>query len=469
MSSYLSVLVVEDNEGDFVLVEDFLIECYQKIQIEHCADLKTTKQCLNRTNREYSVILLDLNLPDLSGIDLIQEVIQHSYDIPVIVLTGYADLSLAKKSLKLGVYDFLIKDEINPSLLQKSIDFSLSRKYFISQIEKEKYNYKMLFNFSPESIWVYDLKTYKILDVNSIAIDRFNYTLDELRSMHIYDLFPPDFKHEFIQKLESASDVNHHSSYGGIFKLKRKTGEFITVEVYFAELKYQSVNCRMLLSIDITEKKRLQEELQVISYRVEKRERERVAISLHNGLQQILLAAYMHINKHKAKLKTSLDDSSYNTYDKGINMLLEGIEKTRKISHEMMPVEIEETGLSAGIETILNRYSSSKLNFHFEEQYDLESLPANLKISLFIIIQEAINNIVKHSEASEVIIQLKEKKKIIFMNIIDNGKGFDTVHVKQNRLGLNAIKTTANSVDGNLEIESTPGKGTVLKVSVPII
>ncbi|MFZ8528451.1 response regulator, partial [Staphylococcus aureus] len=83
------------------------------------------------------LILLDLHLPDLSGFALIQQILSENIHVPIIVLTGYADLSLAKDSLKLGVDDFLIKDEVTPSILHKSIEFAFSRSQYVNYIEAQ--------------------------------------------------------------------------------------------------------------------------------------------------------------------------------------------------------------------------------------------------------------------------------------------------------------------------------------------
>lgn len=132
----LSVLVLEDNEGDFVLIEDYLIEKYNTVQISRCESFSDFENFTeNQSNCD--LILLDLVLPDLSGIALIQKVLSFKKGIPVIILTGYADIKLAEESLKLGVDDFLIKDETTPSILHKSIVFAFSRKQYILQIEEQ--------------------------------------------------------------------------------------------------------------------------------------------------------------------------------------------------------------------------------------------------------------------------------------------------------------------------------------------
>lgn len=136
INRYLSILVIEDNEGDFILIEDHLIEAFKTVQMiryETFNEFRNFSE--NEDELSIDLILLDLNLPDLSGMELIEGVLSSRLKAPVIILTGYADLTLAKESLKLGVDDFLIKDEVTPNILHKSIEFTLSRTQYVKQIQ----------------------------------------------------------------------------------------------------------------------------------------------------------------------------------------------------------------------------------------------------------------------------------------------------------------------------------------------
>jgi len=133
----LRVIVIEDNPGDYLLIEDYLMEKFQSIEIKQFLDFKSTSEFLDKYDIKCDLILLDLHLPDMNGIELINKMLLISSKIPIIILTGYVDIHHAKKSLELGVYDFLIKDEINPALLQKSIEFALSRSSYVRHIESQ--------------------------------------------------------------------------------------------------------------------------------------------------------------------------------------------------------------------------------------------------------------------------------------------------------------------------------------------
>jgi FixJ family two-component response regulator len=134
----ISVLVIEDNDGDFVLIEDYLIEAFKTVQIKRCESYNDFEELVNsKSGITFDLILLDLHLPDSSGLILIHKLVARNIQVPIIILTGYADINIAKESLKLGIEDFLIKDEITPSFLNKSIEFAFSRKQYVMHIEEQ--------------------------------------------------------------------------------------------------------------------------------------------------------------------------------------------------------------------------------------------------------------------------------------------------------------------------------------------
>ena len=130
-----TILVIEDNPGDFALVEEFLLDQIEAPLISHVPNYKGAKAILSEHDVPFDIILLDLSLPDKTGISLIQDIVEISLSTPVIVLTGYADFAFGVKSLSLGVSDYILKDELTPLNLYKSIVYSSERKKIIAELE----------------------------------------------------------------------------------------------------------------------------------------------------------------------------------------------------------------------------------------------------------------------------------------------------------------------------------------------
>ncbi|MGZ3889609.1 MAG: ATP-binding response regulator [Mucilaginibacter sp.] len=133
-----AILIVEDNPGDFALVEELLFEQIETPVISHVPNYEAAKEVLSQRTVPFDVILLDLSLPDKTGLPLIQDIISISSNAPVIVLTGYTDLTFGVRSLSLGVSDYILKDELTALSLYKSIVYSCERKKIILALENSE-------------------------------------------------------------------------------------------------------------------------------------------------------------------------------------------------------------------------------------------------------------------------------------------------------------------------------------------
>jgi signal transduction histidine kinase len=133
--SIYQILVVEDNPGDFTLVEDFIFEHIEAPVVVQAKLFKEAKEILTKAGHGYTIVLLDLSLPDYAGEPLIHEMVELCGNIPVIVLTGYTDFAFGVKSLSLGVSDYLLKEDLTAMTLYKSMVYSTERKRIISALE----------------------------------------------------------------------------------------------------------------------------------------------------------------------------------------------------------------------------------------------------------------------------------------------------------------------------------------------
>jgi PAS domain S-box-containing protein len=249
LSEKLTVLIIEDNMGDFVLIEDYLLEKFKNIDIVHYADYKSSIDYIKKSKEFISVILMDLNLPKFGGLDVINSVLDHEFDIPVIILTGYSDLEMAKKSLQIGIYDYLVKDEINPIILHKTITFALNRNSFVKEIELEKKNYEKLFNFNPQPTWLLETSSLKILNANIAAQIKYGYSLNEFLEMSFTELHPA--KEADLLKINLLSEIDQ--SRKNNFTHLMKDGSTIKVDIYFRNIDSKSNDTLIVQSNDVTE------------------------------------------------------------------------------------------------------------------------------------------------------------------------------------------------------------------------
>lgn len=253
-----NILVVEDNPGDCMLIEEFLEEQIAAPWLTIVGSFARAKEEIeSQSSKKYfDVILLDLTLPDVSGEPLIREILGLQVTIPVIVLTGYADMRFSVRSLSLGVADYILKDDLNASILYKSIIYSIERKSFINELKESERRYRELFQLTPQPMWVLDLKTQEILDVNEAAVQHYGYTRSEFLNLRARDIRP---KTERDSRLESLNQFNNYKNPGqklremGLFRHQKKNGDVMSVEVKAGNIRYNEKPARLILANDITE------------------------------------------------------------------------------------------------------------------------------------------------------------------------------------------------------------------------
>ena len=142
----VKILIIEDNPGDFALIQDYIQDQFANPDIIHTRSFSGAKALLMANSVQYDVILLDLSLPDRSGESLISEVSALSKDSIVIVLTGFSDMGFSVRSIALGAADYLTKDDINATILYKSIIYNLERKKMNHQLTESEKKFSNLFH-----------------------------------------------------------------------------------------------------------------------------------------------------------------------------------------------------------------------------------------------------------------------------------------------------------------------------------
>src|SRR5690606_31634635 len=199
-------------------------------------------------------ILLDLALPDNSGEKLLRDIVQLTGQSPIIVLTGYEQKAFGIKSLSLGASDFLLKHELNASYLNKSIVYSIERKKLANEVKNSEENYKKMFTLSPSPMWVYDVDTFKILDVNRAATLAYGYSREEFLELSIMALRPDEDILLVEEEIRTYTNRQSFLSYPHHFRHKTKDGKIIFVDIQSNAFDFDGRKARLVLATDITDK-----------------------------------------------------------------------------------------------------------------------------------------------------------------------------------------------------------------------
>ncbi len=193
----------------------------------------------------------------------------------------------------------------------------------------------------------------------------------------------------------------------------------------------------------------------------EQSERNRLALELHDGvandLNSIIIAMSNDYLESNARV------------EKGIEKLRDAHQTVRKLSHTLMPRSLKDKGLIAAIEELVASFSSEKLIISFQNQGVGVALRNVIEFNVFRIIQESINNIIKHSKASHVLIDFNVIDGLLMLSIEDNGIGFRQSEVNDtNSWGISNISNRVKMLEGNLHIRSEPGGGTTIDIQIPL-
>ena len=469
----LNILVTEDNPGDFLLLEELLHNTELVIGKIYQATLLSEALAI-LSSQAINLVFLDLHLPDSSGIDSYMNISGAAQRIPVILLTGLTDTNTALQALLLGAQDYLIKGEFDGKLLARAIRYSIERKRNLENLRDSEERYRELFNNNPMPMWVFDAETFQFLEVNDAAIHHYGYSYDEFLGRTILSIRPREdaerVRNEVVAGLSSKEVTKK-----GVWKHIKKNGESIFVEIASHNIEYMNRKAVLVLANDVTERIRLEKELneqrvlkqkQITEAVILAQERERTEIGkeLHDNVNQILGATCLYIN-------TAITDETIrqDLLERSVEFINNAINEIRKISKSLITPGIREIGLIDSIEDIIEDFKmASSLKIDFDKRdFPEESIDDHRKLTIFRIIQEQLNNIIKHAKASEVLISLRIEGDTILLVVADNGQGFDTSKHRKG-VGITNIISRTELFNGKVNIRSTPGEGCVLKVSLPV-
>lgn len=192
-------------------------------------------------------------------------------------------------------------------------------------------------------------------------------------------------------------------------------------------------------------------------------ERTRIVKELHDGVGQLLTAISMQLDMLDAAVEKKADLKKY------IN---EAVVEIKRISYNVMPQAIVDFGLEAALNGLcesVRRYSGIAIDFRYIRESD-QQLDFDVSIAVYRIMQEGLNNIVKHANATHINLHILDKADELYCVLEDDGRGFDTTTAGNGAAvgsGLRNIRERAQLMSGTAEIQSTPGHGTLIEIHIP--
>ncbi|WP_298949701.1 tetratricopeptide repeat-containing sensor histidine kinase [uncultured Polaribacter sp.] len=239
----------------------------------------------------------------------------------------------------------------------------------------------------------------------------------------------------------------------------------------FYKLKQKNLSLELsqtqLLQNQNIEKIKSESQIRILNATIDGKETERkeIAETLHDSVSALLSSANLHLMATNQYFNgnTPLEIS------KTQEIIKEASQKIRDLSHTLVSSVLLKFGLNFAVKDLAAKYSNSNLNIE-TETHNIRRYEQNFEIKIYNIIQEFLNNILKHSKAKNTVIKLQEKEGAIVLQISDDGVGFDTSKItNKDGLGLNQIEARIHVLKGNFSIDSKIDEGTSIIIKVPVL
>ena len=382
------------------------------------------------------------------------------------------------KNVVLGTFAIYYKEIKTPTKEEEKtierakniLTIILEHKISEELLKASEESYRYLFNNNPSSIIIWDINDLKIIEVNETAVQLYGYKREEFLRLTIPDIHPKEESIFFLELFQEVKDDSfikktlqrHH---------KTKTGSSIVLEISSHIINYNGKKAVLTLGNDITEKIKLESSLvevrklkeqQITDAVIMGQEKERIEIGeeLHENINQIVatIKLYLEYTLKQNKLNPELINES--------KLLTERVMVAiKKLTNALIPPALEEIGLLQALNDLVD---SMKLVNPFTietkwKNFNEGLLNKKIKLTIFRIVQEQLNNIIKHANASRVEISIAKKGDEIYLAIKDDGVGFDTAK-KRTGVGLKNIKSRSEVSNGKVSIESKKGKGCLITV-----
>jgi PAS domain S-box-containing protein len=297
-------------------------------------------------------------------------------------------------------------------------------------------------------------------------------------SMNWESKIHPDDVDRVLGSMEEFISGNRKGLFSEEYRFRKADGSFAQVidKGYCLYGKDGKV-IRMIGSCeDVTERKTMQEQLlqqeihkqqQIAQAVVDVQESERAEIGkeLHDNINQLLSTAklFLEVAENDQAMRQQMIRKSSDT-------IMGAINEIRKISRSLMPASISDLGLISSVNDLVQNIAIARqlaVSFQYDKNLDLLVHPKQ-KLMLFRIIQEQVNNVIKHAHASKLLIAISYEPKNVRLEITDNGKGFDLNKVNmKNGLGLSNIMSRAAIFNAKVQVNTSLGEGCQLVIDLP--
>lgn len=221
---------------------------------------------------------------------------------------------------------------------------------------------------------------------------------------------------------------------------------------------------------EVLEEAKMKQDLGLKIIMAQEEERKRLSREIHDGPAQMLANVMMRSDLVERLFKEYGSEAALEEIRSLKKMVRDALYEVRRIIYDLRPMALDDLGLSPTLRkylrTIEDYYRTATITYQFfgKEQ----RLDSKTEVSLFRLVQEAVQNALKHAEANEITVKVEMKNNLCTIIVRDDGKGFDVNQKKEKSFGIMGMRERVELLNGTFSIKSTIGAGTVVTIQVPI-
>jgi len=474
----VKVLLVDDDEDDYILTKDIFNEIPQRENYK-LTWINNYEEAINAMLKShYDIYLVDFRLGKHTGLDLLHEAIKSNVDEPIIILTGKGDSKVDEEALEIGAADYLVKDQINPYTIERSIRYALKHKNTLKALRESENKFRIIFERSKEPFLIMD-SLGGIRDMNHAGLKFLGYSKEEILSLNGTQLFN-DRKEslEFADQIDKNGAVNDfHTDFISKDREVKKVSVsgFLQIDQHATEELYYCIIHDISDRIEAEKASVAAEKIAVT---------ERIAKSLANEITNPLSNINLSLDQLNMELG-SFENEAVKLY---LDILKNNFERINLLvtdfvnSAQALELNIQPRALEVILQESLDLLSAEIDKHNIQVTNTYNELDVFVDVDYERIVNTFFNLFSNAVDASATHVEITVSKESEFavIEISDNGNGisdinkshifepFFTTKPKGMGLGLPNAQKSILSHNGKLEFYSVENEGTTFKIYLPV-
>jgi PAS domain S-box-containing protein len=475
-------LIITPQQDHYIDIDNLLqrIEKW-RFEVQWVSDVAAALRDTNAGS--FDIILVDDHFGQRAVIDFLAELEKEACVTPVILLISNQKHLDDVEAVIAKTAGYVEKNTLGFQQLERSIRDALALYKAAEQVRESESRLRGIFYGAAIGIALFNLEG-QIVEPNPALSKITGFSSEELCNLFLKDLFGRSAGRRlnalFSDLIEGRRDVFQVEE-----RFQRKGGKGVWIRMTASQYKDHHVPVEFGVGLfeDITERKQAEEEAERTGRRMrelsrqildaQEDERKRVAQEIHDSIGG-------HLAAIKFALEEKLESMGQNPSSEGISLekiisyVDEAISESRRISVNLRPSLLDDLGLLATISWFCREFEKVHVDLHIEQQLEIEEdeIPEMSKVVIYRVLQEAMNNVAKHSEATQVHLRLTKSGNRIEFSVADNGCGFDPEEqflesTAISGFGLMGMRDRTILCDGRFEIVSKKEEGTTVHISLP--